>query len=69
MPNKRLYEEGDPLDGKYDPDLDEQLRTLKPDDPGFDAWLKQMYGRNPYLKAVEPKVKVKRRKSNRPRRS
>ena len=68
MSNKQLFEEGDPLDGKYDPALDEQLRKLQLDDPGFDAWLKQMYGYNPYLKP-DNKVKVKRRSPKRPRRS
>jgi hypothetical protein len=68
MPNKQLVEEGDPLDGKYDPELDERLRTMKPTDPDFDAWLKKKYDHNPYIKAPQVKVK-KRRKSNRPPRS
>lgn len=69
MPTKPTnpIEEGDLLDDA--PELNERLRKLTPDDPGYDAWLKNKYGHNPYIKAPEPKVKVKRRKSNRPRRS
>ena len=67
MSNKRLFEEGDPFDGADDPELDERLRNMKPDDPVFDAWLKKVYGYNPYLKQ-HSKVKV-RRGSKRPRRS
>ncbi len=45
----------------------ERVRQLQPDDPGFDAWLKQRHGGiNPYLE--KRKVKV-RRGSRRPRRS
>jgi len=68
MPNKPPIEESDPLEPDED-ELAEQMRQMKPTDPDFDAWLKKMYGRNPYLKAAEPKVKVKRRKSSRPRQS
>jgi hypothetical protein len=65
MMNKRLFEEGDPLEPD-ESEVAERMRLLAPDDPTYDAWLKKKYGRNPYLKA--PKVKV-RRSSKRPRRS
>ena len=57
MPNKQTgqFEEGEPLED--DPEMNERLRTIAADDPGFDAWRKQKYGHNPYLKQPNPRSK------------
>jgi hypothetical protein len=60
MPTKPPIEEADPLEPD-ESEFAERVRKLQPDDPGFDAWIKKMYGHNPHLKAPEPKVKAKHR--------
>jgi hypothetical protein len=60
-------EEADPPEPN-ESEFAERVRQLRPDDPGFDAWLRQRHGGvNPHLKA--PRVKVKRRGQSRSRRS
>ena len=53
---RRPIEEADPLEDD-EAEIVRRMQKITPDDPVFDAWLKQKYGYNPYKKKT---VKVKR---------